>query len=88
MAPVSQTPDGWTSLLQNVSVTVAAMYTELLGSQGVVVAKRDDPSHTRLYGLGGFPQEILVRTGDEERARDILDEWSKAAPVQGEPHDQ
>lgn len=56
------------------------MYAELLGSEGVVVTLRDDVRGS-LFGVGGVAKELLVRSEDAEKARQVLDEWEKAAPA-------
>jgi len=56
------------------------MYAEILRSHDVVVTKRTNPRSSgwcdRVY-----PEELLVRDEDAQRAHDILVNWSKGEPV-------
>jgi Putative prokaryotic signal transducing protein len=87
MSNPSQVPDGWTSLMQAVNSTRAALYVEILGSEGITVTKRPDAS-AGLFGVGSDYLELLVRTSDLEKARHILDDLSTAPPVTDDEFDE
>jgi hypothetical protein len=71
-------PDGWTCLLGRVGAVTASTCAEVLATQNIAVTRRNVPY---LYGLRQPPEQLLVRTQDAQRAHDILDEWSRAAPI-------
>jgi hypothetical protein len=75
-----QIPPGWTCLLGQLSPSAAATYADILRSHDVVVNKRTNPRssgwHDRVY-----PEEILVRDEDAQRAHDVLVHWSEGEPA-------
>jgi hypothetical protein len=75
-----QIPPGWTCLLGQLSPGSAAMCAEILGSHGVVVTKRTNPRSSG-WNDRVYPEELLVRDEDAQRAHDVLAQWSQGEPA-------
>ena len=74
----SQVPDGWSSLRVRVPATLAVIYADFLGDNDVTVTKRDDMTFAS-YGIVSS-QELLVRTSDLEKVRQLIAEIRKTNP--------